>query len=71
VDAVVAGLRVAAPLTIRATKQQLLHRAMALEAEPVDDDALLERVYGSADFREGVRSFLAKEKPRFSPPGRS
>ena len=66
VDAVVSGLRLAAPLTIAVTKQQLLHRARALEAEPADDDALLERVYGSADFREGVRSFLAKEKPRFS-----
>jgi enoyl-CoA hydratase len=25
----------------------------------------LEKVYGAPDFREGVRAFLAKEKPAF------
>ena len=28
-------------------------------------DALLRQVYSSDGFREGVRAFLAKEKPRF------
>lgn len=29
------------------------------------DDSRLSAVYGSADFREGVRAFLAKEQPVF------
>ncbi|MGH3333509.1 MAG: enoyl-CoA hydratase [Nocardioidaceae bacterium] len=65
VKSVVEGLRVAAPMTLTATKEQLLRRSDALEASPADDLVRLERVYGSADFREGVRAFLAKEKPRF------
>jgi enoyl-CoA hydratase/carnithine racemase len=63
--AIVAGLQTAAPATLAATKQQLLHRARELESPPDDDADRLEAVYGSADFREGVRAFLAKEKPQF------
>ena len=65
VDRVVDGIEAAAPLTLAATKEQLLRRSDALEASPADDLVRLEKVYGSADFREGVRAFLAKERPGF------
>jgi enoyl-CoA hydratase/carnithine racemase len=52
-------------VTLSATKQQLLARASALEAAPEGDDALLRTVYTGPDFAEGVRAFLAKEKPAF------
>ena len=46
-----------APLTLRATKQMLDR----LAHEPGAGDAdLVQEIYGSADFREGVESFLAK-----------
>lgn len=54
-----------APMTVAATKEQLLRRSDAPEVSPADDVERLERVYGAPDFREGVRAFLAKEKPRF------
>jgi enoyl-CoA hydratase/carnithine racemase len=66
VEHVLEGLRLAAPLTLRATKHQLLQRSDALEAAHPDDEEWLARVHGSADFAEGVRAFLAKEKPRFT-----
>ncbi|HEX6247025.1 MAG TPA: enoyl-CoA hydratase [Nocardioidaceae bacterium] len=60
-----AGVRAASPMTITATKEQLLRHSDTLEVSPADDVERLEKVYGAADFREGVRAFLAKEKPRF------
>lgn len=60
------GLRAASPVTIAATKGQLLDRARRLEASPEGDADLLREVYTGPDFREGVRAFLAKEKPRFA-----
>ena len=59
------GLRAASPVTIRATKGQLLDRARRLEASPEGDADLLREVYTGPDFAEGVRAFLAKEKPAF------
>lgn len=59
------GLRAASPVTIRATKGQLLDRARRLEASPAGDADLLREVYTGPDFAEGVRAFLAKEKPAF------
>jgi enoyl-CoA hydratase/carnithine racemase len=59
------GVAAASTMTIAATKEQLLRRSDALEVSPADDVERLEKVYGAADFREGVRAFLAKEKPRF------
>ena len=59
------GLLAASPVTIRATKQQLTTRARVLEAEPAGDDELLREVYSGPDFAEGVRAFLAKQKPIF------
>jgi enoyl-CoA hydratase/carnithine racemase len=53
-------------VTISATKSQLLARATALEGAPDGDEALLQSVYTGPDFAEGVRAFLAKEKPAFS-----
>lgn len=53
------------PVTLRATKHQLLQRSQHVDAAPADDDALMEEVYSGADFQEGVRAFLAKEKPAF------
>lgn len=59
------GIANASMMTITATKEQLLRRSDSLEVSPADDVERLEKVYGAADFREGVRAFLAKEKPRF------
>jgi enoyl-CoA hydratase/carnithine racemase len=61
----VEGVRAASRMTIAATKEQLLRHSDTLEVSPADDVERLEKVYGDADFREGVRAFLAKEKPRF------
>jgi enoyl-CoA hydratase/carnithine racemase len=59
------GLLAASAVTLRATKAQLTHRAELLEAEPESDADLLREVYTGPDFAEGVRAFLAKEKPAF------
>ena len=63
--AVVEGLHAASGVTLRATKSQLHQRARLLEAEPDGDEDLLREVYTGPDFSEGVRAFLAKEKPAF------
>lgn len=49
-----------APLSIHAAKESL--RRIRDSSLP-DTDDLVERVYGSAEFREGVRAFRAKERP--------
>ena len=49
-----------APLTMRAAKEAV--RRLTLAGVPVADD-LIRSCYGSADFKEGVSSFLAKRKP--------
>lgn len=64
VEALVAGLLQAAPSTLRTTKEQLAD-ITAYAGDLEHDERLLERAYGSAAFREGVRAFLAKEKPDF------
>lgn len=64
VEEVVQGIHAAAPMTLTTTKTQLRRRSAALEASR-DDEELLGRIYASADFREGVRAFLAKEQPQF------
>jgi enoyl-CoA hydratase/carnithine racemase len=65
VAALVDGASRLSSVTIAATKQQLLARARSLEAAPAGDDDLLREVYTGSDFTEGVRAFLAKERPRF------
>ena len=48
-----------APLTLQATKAQLRQ----LRSTVVEDEALILSCYQSADFREGMESFLGKRKP--------
>jgi enoyl-CoA hydratase/carnithine racemase len=50
-----------APLTIWATKESI-RRVQEFRRAPPGDD-IVERVYGSEDFREGVRAFLEKRTP--------
>lgn len=64
-DVLIEGLLAASPVTLRATKGQLLDRARRLEVSPDGDADLLREVYTGPDFAEGVRAFLAKEKPAF------
>lgn len=53
-----------APLTLRVTKEAVA-RVLA-RARPDEDDAdLLRLVYGSRDFRAGVRAFLEKTTPEW------
>jgi enoyl-CoA hydratase len=50
-----------APLTLRATKMQLLK----LRGEVPEDESLILMCYQSADFREGMDAFLAKRPPQW------
>ena len=65
IDALVAEIVFASATTQQATKRQLNARAVEQEAAPDFDEALLREVYTGPDFNEGVRAFLAKEKPKF------
>lgn len=60
VEEMCARLAAHAPLTLKATKEAL--RRLSLDPR-ADDADLIERVYGSADFREGVDAFLSKRPP--------
>ncbi len=65
VAGLVDGIVQASPVTLRVTKEQLLARARVIESAPADEERVLREVYGGPDFAEGVRAFLAKEKPVF------
>lgn len=65
VAALVDGISQASRTTLETTKTQLRVRASAAEASMADEEQLLREVYGGPDFAEGVRAFLAKEKPAF------
>ncbi|WP_420142857.1 enoyl-CoA hydratase-related protein, partial [Sphingomonas sp.] len=62
VDALVERLLTHAPLTMAVSKEAI--RRVSVAGQP-DISDLIATIYGSADFAEGVRSFLAKEKPRW------
>lgn len=50
-----------APLTIWATKEA--QRRLDAAQETIDFDDVIARIYGSADFAEGVQAYLNKRKP--------
>jgi enoyl-CoA hydratase/carnithine racemase len=52
-----------APLTMRVTKELL--RRVRNDGAAANDQDQLDLVYGSADFREGLSSFLAKRPPQW------
>jgi len=52
-----------APLTMLAAKEAM--RRLVTSHLP-DDDDLIRVVYGSSDFKEGVKAFLAKRKPEWT-----
>ena len=55
-----------APLTIRATKEMLRRLMAKRRLEQGADRDVIAMCYSSADFREGVASFLAKRKPQWT-----
>lgn len=65
VDKLVSEITFNSAATQRASKRQLNARARATEEQPEFDRPMLAEVYTGADFKEGVRAFLAKEKPAF------
>jgi enoyl-CoA hydratase/carnithine racemase len=48
-----------APLTLQVSKEAIRR---IRDAEAPDGDDLIRRIYGSADFKEGVRAFFDKRK---------
>ena len=52
-------------VTVQATKRQLADRSARIDSAPDFDATLLHEAYHGPDFNEGVRAFLAKEKPTF------
>ncbi|HEX6154941.1 MAG TPA: enoyl-CoA hydratase-related protein, partial [Burkholderiales bacterium] len=53
-----------APLTLWATKEAV--RRIQASRQLPDGDDIVRKVYGSADFKEGVAAFVEKRAPRWS-----
>ena len=53
-----------APITLWATKEAV-RRLQAARTLP-DGDDIVAKVYGSADFKEGVKAFVEKRSPRWT-----
>jgi enoyl-CoA hydratase/carnithine racemase len=53
-----------APLTLWATKESV--RRIQASRQLPDGDDIVRRIYGSADFREGVKAFVEKRPPRWT-----
>ena len=53
-----------APLTLWATKEAV--RRIQASRQLPDGDDIVRKVYGSADFKEGVAAFVEKRSPRWS-----
>jgi enoyl-CoA hydratase len=64
VDRFVERVATLAPLTVRSLKQ--IGRRLDATVPLPDDEDLLDRCYGSSDFREGVAAFLDKRKPEWT-----
>jgi enoyl-CoA hydratase len=52
-----------APLTIRSIKEMTRRLLEKQRLSPEEERDLIELVYGSADFKEGVKAFMEKRKP--------
>ncbi|MFT4264638.1 MAG: enoyl-CoA hydratase-related protein [Nocardioides sp.] len=65
VASIVASVTSMSRVTIGQTKKQLGHLVSTLEVAADGEEAELRAIYSGPDFREGVRAFMAKEKPRF------
>lgn len=66
VDELAAAILRNAPLTMRAAKQALNRLAAGRRQDGGEIADLVADCYASADFREGVASFLAKRPPKFT-----
>jgi len=66
VEALALEIAANAPLTLRATKELIRRLLAKRRLAPGEDADVIERCYTSADFREGVTSFLEKRKPRWT-----
>jgi enoyl-CoA hydratase/carnithine racemase len=65
VRALAAQIAEHAPITMMVTKEAV-RRLQAARRGAVDGDDLIALTYTSADFKEGVRAFLEKRKPRWT-----
>ena len=66
VDELAAAMMPNAPLTMRAAKQALNRLAAGRRQDAGAIPDLITDCYASADFRDGVASFLAKRPPKFT-----
>ena len=63
VQALAAQIAGHAPLTLRVTKEAI--RRLRADRPRTDIEDLIAEIYGSADFKEGVRAFLEKRTPEW------